>query len=62
MTPEVEQLLEKCWHRGDSVRDARVCVRTVLKVRLTFHEIHPVFVRMSHAYVPETAEPQETAV
>lgn len=48
--------IERCWWRGDSIKDTRASVAACFGVTVSFEQVHRNFVRLSHAHAAACGE------
>ena len=44
----VEQKIEQCWHRGDSIGETRTAVERATGIKPPAHEVQRLFADLSH--------------
>lgn len=49
-TQSLEERLFRCWHRGDSIAEARLAIERATGTRPTFEQVHRHFVALSHRF------------
>jgi len=48
MTETVDEAIERCWRRGDSIGETRLAVRRTTGVKPAAHEVQRIFAELSH--------------
>jgi hypothetical protein len=49
-TQEVEQHIERCWYRGDSIGETRLTVERATGFKPAAHEVQRIFAELSHSW------------